>query len=142
MRINLLFIVLAFASGVVCATDLPDGFILKIDRENQAHIEKDGEIVIHPNIVSIGHNDFFIVGCIEGMEKDIHVSKKVLPGYFILPLNGSENQAGLLQVISRQNWEYFRSRVPRLASIKLATLNNGKCEYVHEESMSLGGNDS
>ena len=129
MNVRTLLLLVLSTPFPCVATELPSGFELKQSETGEASLLKDGKVIIHPNIVLLGSNKNYIVGCVEGEKKDVNIPKNIFPGYFIYPIATGE----MAQVISKQNWEWFKEKNPELATIKLFAVAKGECSYAYTE---------
>jgi hypothetical protein len=105
---------------------LPSPYKLAEDKNKKLVILDNNEIIVWPDIVSIGYNDTAIIGCVIADSIDnLKVGDTVtsVPGYFIL------NRTTKMRVssIKQHVWDDFKNKIPSLGEVTLTKLKSIKC---------------
>ena len=103
----------------VLSMDLPRGHVLKQNDQGEYYVINSNKVtMIEPSILSIGHNNKWILACISNVSIDTDPKRMV----FINLENG-----GTTDSINRENWENFKGIYPALAGIGLEPLQDEAC---------------
>ena len=99
---------------------MPNGYELLKNAKGEYFVQyKKGHIVIHPAILSFGHDASWIVACVRN--NDIREAE-VKRFMFV-----SISKGGATDTINRKNWEYFLEKLPSLGKVELRQLGTEKC---------------